>query len=37
MDIMNNAEDEALLREFWGGKEGGKIRGMTVQSIGWHK
>jgi elongation factor 1-gamma len=37
MDILNNAEDLALLRAFWGAEDGDVINGLPVYQRYWHK
>lgn len=37
MDIFNNAEDEKLIRQFWGATYEDTIMDMPVLSINWHK
>lgn len=37
MDIFNNAEDDKLIRQFWGAEYGEKIMDKEVLSINWHK
>jgi elongation factor 1-gamma len=37
MDIFNNAEDEKLIRAFWGATYEDTIMDMPVLSINWHK
>ena len=37
MDILNNAEDLALLRAFWGAEEGDIIMGLPVYQRYWQK
>lgn len=37
LDIFNNADDEKLMREFWGSNEGSIVNGMTALSCKWHK
>ena len=37
MDILNNADDMKLLREFWGSKENEQVNGLTALSCKWHK
>ena len=34
---LDNQDDVKVIREFWGGKEGGEAHGMKIQSISWHK
>ena len=34
---LNKKQHVDLIRQFWGGKAEGKINGMTVQHIAWHK
>lgn len=37
MDIFNNAEDDKLIRQFWGAEYNDVILDMPVLSINWHK
>lgn len=37
MDIFNNAEDEKLIRQFWGATYEDTIMDKPVLSINWHK
>jgi elongation factor 1-gamma len=37
MDIFNNAEDDKLIRAFWGATYEDTVMGMPVLSINWHK
>jgi len=37
LDPRNNKEDDKLVREYFGGKEGEKIAGMHCQTLKWHK
>jgi len=37
MDVVNNAEDQKLLREFWGGAVDKQANGKTIRTIAWHK
>ena len=37
MDPRNNKADDQLVREFFAGKEGDKINGMTAQTLRWQK
>jgi hypothetical protein len=34
---LNDPADVALLRAFWGAKEGDIVNGMKAQSVMWHK
>merc|ERR1719389_1516277 len=36
MDIFDNAEDDKLIREFWGSSEGTMAAGMECLSCKWH-
>jgi len=37
LDILNNKEDEDLIRAFWGAEYTDTILGYPVLSINWHK
>lgn len=37
MDIFGNPEDDKLIRDFWGSKEGDMIMGMEALTCKWHK
>ena len=37
MDPRNNADDDKLVREFFGGKEGDMLNGLMGQTLKWHK
>jgi len=37
LDPKNNKEDDALIRSYFGGKEGDTISGLQCQTMRWHK
>jgi len=37
LDIFGNADDEKLMREFWGSNDGSKANGLECLSCKWHK
>ena len=34
---LDNKDDVALIREFWGATVGGQANGRKIQSVSWHK